>query len=73
MTEPTTTHHVTNMATLERRIYTTESAQAAVVAAYAQGKGDNNTWDYERYWSLIETGKHYVFCGDWACPLEVPS
>jgi len=45
----------------------------AVVAAYAQSKGDFNTWDYEeKYRSLIKMGTVSVTCGDFSALLFDP-
>lgn len=42
----------------------------AVIAAYAQERGDWNTWEYPlRYEALVERGRGVVACGDW-CALE---
>jgi hypothetical protein len=56
---------VINLKTLEKRIYSLPPRDAAI-AAYAQERGDYNTWDYEaRYGHLITEGFITVACGDW--------
>lgn len=39
---------------------------SAVVAAYAQERKDWNTWEYFKYWNLIEYSPRVVTCGDWS-------
>ena len=57
---------VLNLATMEKKIYSC-SPREAVIAAYAQAKGDWNTWDYEkRYDYLVEEALHTFLCGDWS-------
>ena len=57
---------VFNLATAEERTYSLPPAEA-VIAAYAQGRGDWNTWDYaSRYTKLLVIGKASIACGDWA-------
>ena len=42
--------------------------RSAVIAAYAQSRGDWNTWNYERAYShLVREGEHSFICGDFAC------
>lgn len=42
-----------------------------MIAAFAQSKGDYNTWDYERkYGSLVVEGKVSVACGDFSALIE---
>jgi len=54
-----------NLSTGEIRWYTCDHHKA-VRAAYAQERGDWNTWQYaERYDRLITEGKATVSCGDW--------
>lgn len=56
---------VFNLATSERGTYSCDPHQA-VIAAYAQERGDYSTWDYaSRYSSLVRTGPRVVVCGDW--------
>lgn len=58
---------VMNLATGEVRTYDLDP-RAAVIAAYAQGLGDFNTWDYgKRYANIhvVETPTIYNL-GDWA-------
>lgn len=39
----------------------------AVIAAYAQSRGDYNTWDYpHKYDHLVIKGDHCVACGDYS-------
>ena len=55
-----------NLRTGAERVYTCEPRQA-VLCAYAQERGDNNTWDYEsRYGSKLEESRMCFVCGDWA-------
>ena len=57
---------VVNLSTRQELIYTC-SPEDAVIAAYAQERGDYNTWQYkERYGHLLEEGKHTFLCGDWS-------
>ncbi len=57
---------VKNLADGTEQIYTC-SPSAAVIAAYAQSKGDYNTWEYaERYGALLVEGEHTFGCGDFA-------
>lgn len=58
---------VVNMTTQERRTYVGCSVLDAVIAAFAQERGDYNTWEYARkYGQTVETGTCHFFCGDWA-------
>jgi len=42
----------------------------AVIAAYAQERGDWNTWNYAAtYGDMVTTGGYSVACGDWAALL----
>ena len=55
---------VVNLATLEEQFYTC-SPREAVIAAFAQSRGDWNTADYERKYSdKVTQGKYSVACGD---------
>ena len=57
---------VMNLSTQEKLIYTCSPKQA-VIAAYAQSKGDYNTWNYEiNYGHLLEEGKLTFLCGDFS-------
>lgn len=57
---------VHNLATGETRTYSCPPRQA-VIAAYAQDRGDNHTWDYEtRYGSRVVEGERSWGLGDWA-------
>lgn len=60
---------VVNLATGAERVYSLPP-RAAVIAAYAQGRGDWNTWAYaERYGRQVETGRWHLICGDWTARL----
>ena len=60
---------VFNLATYDEQTFSCTHREA-VMAAYAQSKGDWNTWDYEeRYGKLVRfsgTDKRTVSCGDFA-------
>lgn len=57
---------VRHLSTGEERHYSS-SPRAAVIAAYAQGRGDMNTWEYrERYDSLVQESTLCYYLGDWA-------
>lgn len=56
---------VFNLATQEEKIYFISPA-LAVVAAYAQERKDYNTWNYYKYWELLEYSPRVVTCGDWS-------
>lgn len=60
---------VINLATGEERVYVGLNASQAVIAAYAQSKGDYNTWDYGQHKYPVQFGKVSVTCGDWATKL----
>lgn len=61
---------VFNLSNDEEREYIGITPREAVIAAYAQSKGDWSTWQYEeRYGKLVEQGKLSVACGDW-CALD---
>lgn len=56
---------VTNLSTSEERTYTLPP-ERAVIAAYAQARGDWNTWTYaDKYQHIVTHGKRTVSCGDW--------
>ena len=55
---------VINLATGEERIYSLP-ARFAVIAAYEQSKGNNNTWEYPGNHQQLVSGKWTVACGDW--------
>lgn len=63
-----------NMRTGEERIYIrSENMQAtdAVIAAYAQSKGDWNTWDYrKRYAHMVRSTNMHVFLLDWGVKVD---
>jgi hypothetical protein len=57
---------VFNLATQKSVQYDCAPRQA-VIAAYAQEKGDYSTWAYEqKYGPLVEAGEHIFLCGDWS-------
>lgn len=56
---------VTNLATTEVKLYT-QPPRRAVICAYAQSRGDFNTWDYDKYESMVEVTRSGFLCGDWA-------
>ena len=62
--------NVINLRTSSTLIYDGISPFQAVICAYAQGRGDWNTWDYKKYEPCVEFGKHFVFCGDWGAKKE---
>ncbi len=47
---------VMNLAQGSVSTYVGISPRQAVIAAYAQSKGDFNTWDYAKYERLVESG-----------------
>lgn len=52
------------------KVYVGITPRMAVICAYAQAKGDSNTWDYERrYGPLVREGENTIACGDW-CALK---
>ena len=55
---------VVNLKTLEKRVYALPPRDA-VIAAYAQEHGDYNSWDYQKYESLVTVGFITVACGNW--------
>lgn len=56
---------VRNLATDEERAYSLPPEEA-VLAAYAQARGDWATWEYpEKYGHLLIHGEMTVGCGDW--------
>lgn len=61
---------VFNLATSQRLTYSCDP-QEAVVAAYAQERGDYLTWGYAKYASLVRTGPRVVSCGDWTAMRNV--
>lgn len=57
---------VMNLETGEKQIYAC-SPQEAVIAAFAQSKGDWNTWDYkEKYSHLLLEGEFTFGCKNFA-------
>jgi hypothetical protein len=57
---------VFNLATQKSAQYDCAPRQA-VIAAYAQEKGDYNTWAYEqKYGPLVDEGEYTFLCGDWS-------
>lgn len=60
---------VRNLATGEQQTFTCTPEQA-VVATYAQERGDYATWEYEeRYASVAQVGQRHVSAGDWSAAL----
>ena len=58
---------VLNLYTGEYSYYSKEiHPSEAVIAAYAQSKGDWNTWLYEKYEDLLRESEDCVFCGDFS-------
>lgn len=56
---------VMNLATGEVRRYTL-LPEEAVVAAYAQSRNDNNTWDYWKYLDKLDRRSNLtISLGDW--------
>lgn len=55
---------VIDLSTGKKQIFTC-SPEEAVIAAYAQSRGDFNTWDYEKKYSVVR-GKQTVACGDFS-------
>ena len=53
-----------NLATRETRDYSCDPVRA-VVAAYAQERKDWNTWQYTRYWHLVDYTRYHYTIGDW--------
>lgn len=47
-------------------VYFTLNPEEAVIAAYAQSHKDFNTWNYQKYRSLVQRGTFYIFCGHFA-------
>lgn len=41
------------------------TGEDAVIAAYAQSKGDYSTWNYHKYQNEVVTGATCVTLGDW--------
>lgn len=65
-TVTTETVTVKNLRTLRENTYVGLSPQDAVVAAYAQEKGDFNHASYlEKYAPSVELGSRVVALGDW--------
>lgn len=59
-----------NLRTGKSRLYSC-SPREAVMAAYAQERGDWNTSDYGgRYAGVVEQTDLHVFCGDWGALLK---
>ncbi|MCF8012552.1 MAG: hypothetical protein K9L17_14125 [Clostridiales bacterium] len=50
--------------TTGKEIYYTLPPEEAVKAAYLQGKGVYNTWDYDNKEVPLVYGKNVVTCGD---------
>jgi hypothetical protein len=47
-----------------RLTYQGISARQAIIAAYAQSRGDWNTWDYEKYAHLVRANANGYRLGD---------
>lgn len=63
--------NVYHLGTGELRVYAGATPRKAVMAAYAQARGDMNSWDYEsRYGHETWEGRQSVHCGDWAALKE---
>ena len=46
--------------------------EIAVIAAYAQARGDFNTWDYsKKYGARVYRGGYSVSCGDYCAMVKV--
>lgn len=56
---------VFNLDTQQELVYWLAPA-LAVVAAHAQERKDYNTWQYFKYWDLLEYSPRVVICGDWS-------
>ena len=53
-----------------RALYTGSSPEQAVIAAYAQSRGDYNTWEYQRkYLWMLRRHANSVSCGTF-CALK---
>ncbi len=60
-----------NLITGETRTYSHNDPKLAAISAYAQERGDNNTWDYpERYATIPQLGKYGFLAGNWYAPLK---
>lgn len=57
---------VTNFKTGKKLYFVSCSEFEAVRNAYAISIGDLDTKNYTKYNSLVEEGKAFWFCGDWA-------
>ena len=55
---------VYNLASDEIRYYQGITPKQAVIASYAQNRGDWNTWEYEKKYKATETEK-FVACGNY--------
>lgn len=61
---------VFNLATGESRFYTC-SPEEAVIAAFAQERGDWETWNYRRRYAYhVRKSQHGVSCGNWVASVE---
>jgi hypothetical protein len=57
---------VVNLATREKLIYTCDP-KIAVICAYAQSKGDFNTWDYDKNYLHLVLDRNSIWsCGDFS-------
>lgn len=64
------TFTVTNLSTGEERTFAGISPAAAVVNAYEQAKGNNNTWAYDYSQAKVSKSGGTVSCGDWTAILS---
>jgi len=56
---------VKNLADGSTQVYSCCKPKEAVVCAYAQSKGDFNTWNYDsKYSNLVEESELCYLCGD---------
>ena len=63
---------VRNLRTLDTQKFIGTTPEQAVIAAYAQSRGDYNTWNYAKYnTSVIQSSQsRTVACGDF-CAFKV--
>ena len=58
---------VVNMKTGDRFTYINMTTKDAIISAYHQSCGNNNTWEYEDIpHPDIEVGENFMFLGDFA-------
>jgi len=64
----TTVHNMSDLTHLQTYSI---GPREAVMAAYAQSRGDFNTWNYEtKYGALVEESPNFYFCGDFSAKKE---